>query len=626
MGFQGEDKILFYTIMGIYSEVIVFIALIPFLGIIYAVSFLGASIPLTLFSVNYYKLTLYKKLREEVGAIPFWTGWLISKTGDWHYRDFGVMEKEEIIITDQDLDEYEKQVTFKEAFEKVKEDNEDLTDIIDEKELNDQFVDKTLSQEYQMLELVTSRQIYYFELLKVFFSINDVDVQKILERFSDEKVKVDPKNLNVFEQILYNIIMLKATKKSMTELTNYLEKILHHYGITDKLLYNETLYKKNLLQLKNVEYIRKDVNDVKKETLKNATPLIFSLVTCFITLFLFVYIKTSVIDYIIENQAINNNSVIGMNILYGISFIPMIIGMLVAFYRYKKINIESNQPFAIKFENTMNKRFAFENYCEIRKRMKEYSSDARLYKIFPFQKYRKWWDNDYFFVILPSSYEESLSFDISHVSHKGYPIEAMTTPIVMLDIGTLLGMQIYLMVACTYHFKRLTKVFYSYNLLQNWKNKIYLYLISTLQSKIQLVDIEKQTLKIRVREWQDWAIDQAQQFAVEREKRMQELSKMQRTPRTQVEGYAENGDEKQQENTTTPDTTQVPLNQKKRIYIGIIVTIVIIIFAIILFQVIIPMTITPPTDTPQSAGLNILNRGFGKSVINMLRLISHVTK
>ena len=159
MALHGDDKILFYTVFAIYSETIAFIFLIPFIGILISGIVISISIPATLFAVKYYRLVLRDKLRDEIGSIPFWTGWIIDKNGVWRYIDFGVTEKQEVMISDKDMSVYESETQFQDALEKISDENPDFAELIDSGQFQDQYTDRELAKEYRDVGLATSRQI-----------------------------------------------------------------------------------------------------------------------------------------------------------------------------------------------------------------------------------------------------------------------------------------------------------------------------------------------------------------------------------------------------------------------------------------------------------------------------------
>ena len=608
MGFRGEDKLVFYTIMGIYTEVVVCLFLIPIIGILISGIIIGTSIPLTLFALNYYKLTLYKKLREEIGAIPFWSGWIISKNGDWHYVDFGVVEKEEILVSDEDVQEYEAQYEFQETIEKVKSENEELHDIVDIEQFNDEFVDKKLDREYRWIGLSTSRQIYAFEMIRAFYDITDKKMELLVNKLKEliqeevklkdpEKIQKAREKLSNFENIVLSLSdVMSSSEYKPSKITEFLERKLIDLGITDKIAYNVEQYRNRTIKLRDVERIGKSRDEITKSIKRNALPLVLSLITLFISIGLVIYVRTIVFPYILNYQVLLVDHEIGMLSLTILAFIPMAFAIISILVRIKKINDEEKTPMAINFTNIFTKRFNFDNYCEMKRRLKQYASDARIYKVFPFQKYRKMWDSDHIIVILPSSYEDSMTYDIGNVSHRGYPVEVLTTPYVMLDIGTMYGdIPIYLMIACSYIFKRFTKIFYNYNLLQNWKNKTYLYLISQIQSKYQILEPEKQTLKIQLNEWQNWAVTQIQIMSLAKEQREQEMIKVERTRQLRrMQGQEEDDDEQPQPPQMMP---QKP-NKKKNFAIAFLVLVIIILVIILLIPILTnSLTNTPPPTT-----------------------------
>ncbi|MFA5731715.1 MAG: hypothetical protein WC934_06895 [Acidithiobacillus sp.] len=603
---RGEDKIFFYTVMGIYTEIIVCLFLIPVIGILVSTIIIGVSIPITMFSISYYKLVLFKKLREEIGSIPFWTGWFITKNGDWHYVDFGVVEKEEIQINDAQLDEYENQLHFKEIMEKIKEENDELYDLINESDFEDQYVNSKLDNEYKWIGLSTSRQIYAFEMIRALYDVNDNDlslsiikINEVLKNMKENKTndviqlnellkeQMKNKSFTPFEQVLLELVKInKSNKYSLIEVSEFLENLLIKLNISDKMAYNSEAYKKKILKLHDVERIGKNPSVISSNIKKNSFALISSIISIIINIILLVYMKNVVFVSVIENQILKSTHILIISILFIISFIPVIFGIIYSIKRFKNIQNEAVEPVNINIINQITKNMAFNNFCEIKSRLRQFSSDARIYKVFPFQKYRKMWDSDYIIVILPASYEDSLDFDVGNVSHKGHPVEVQTTPIVMVDIGSLYGnIPMYLMVACTYHFKRFTKIFYNYHLLQNWKNKAYLYLISQIQSKYQITDADKQTLTIRVSEWQNWAIEQAQEFQLDRERREQELLKSRNGNSLQASEHIKALQGQMQEMKQQYEE-QIELiaseKKKKNIIIGVFVILCILLFFILI--------------------------------------------
>lgn len=590
MAFHGEQKIQFYTIISIYTEAILSVILIPTIGIWASLGIMGGSIPLTLFMIKYYRLVLYKNIHEEVMGIPYWTGWIINRIGEWNYIDFGIEKKEEITITDKELDVYENEINFRDTLNKIVQDNEELYEYISEMNIEDEYVDKELSSEYQILKLTTSRQIYIFEMLRAFFEIEEKELESsianVVNIYTKHPIPHNPdllKDLNKFELIIYNILLIikNITSDVITrnvQISDYLEKTLLSFGINDKIAYNNALYSNNIARLHNVERIYKNKEEIRKSILKNTIPLIFSLI-CSILAIIFIGYTKNFVDQLIQGFEIDSNYLIMINVFVFICFIPIILGGYFTFKQFKSIQFEEQKASEIHFNNILTKRGEFDNYCEIRKRLIQYSSDARIYKIYPDQKERQFWDNEYIYVILPNDYESSLEFDKGMINHKGYNVEVMTTPIVMLDIGSILGnFPVYLMLSCTYHFKRFTKIFYTYNLKQNWKDKAYLYIISALQSKITRMEPEKQSLQIRVNEWQDFATTMSQQIGSDIGIRRDEMGKV----RSNLRGNQQQHDE-EDDNGLLDNLGKMNTKKKKYLISGIVVGLIIfvIIFMII---------------------------------------------
>jgi hypothetical protein len=196
-------------------------------------------------------------------------------------------------------------------------------------------------------------------------------------------------------------------------------------------------------------------------------------------------------------------------------------------------------------------------------------------------------------VILPASYQDSLDFDIGYVSHRGYSLETLTTPIVMLDIGSMYGgIPVYLMVACTYHFKRFTKIFYTYNLMQNWKDKVYMYIISKLQAELIKKDPEIQASRIRTNAWKNWAITLTQDITQDRITRRDETFKAKQHSPQPSGQQQEELLEQNPEDVNIQKTVVGILKKKNRIIIGLIVGMVIL-FMALLFFVILPQSFAP---------------------------------
>ncbi len=553
MGFHGEEKILFIQIIMIYTEAIGFVVLIPFVGLGIGSVIMIASIGITLFSIYTYKLWLYRNLREEIGAMRYLTGWLIARSGDWRYVDIGIVNEDEIEISDQELEAYEHEVLFQEVLKNFQETNAEFRQLLNVTEFRDSFVDKDLMKEYTDYGLVSSRQIYAFELLKVILSGTD-EYKKVIE----ELPKI----------------------KEIGKKTAYLESLMKKYKVTDKMAYNSLMYGKKLVRLHDVDYIQKDASDVRKYVIKNSIPLILSFIGSVLAIISLIYIKTVLYTDLVIDQIIEPNVEIAVNVIYGLGFVPIILGFIITIFRIRKIQDECQEPYTIQFNNILSKRNAFESYCEVRHRLKEFGSDARIWKIYPFQKYRHYWNSDYIILILPASFEDSFSFKQGAIGHRGYSVEVTTAPIVMLDIGSLFStIPIYLVIACDYHFKRFTKIFYNYNLLQSWKEKIYLHLISTIQTKLSLLEPEKRTLGIRADQWKEFAIVQSQLFQADKYTQKQELIKNripnQRMPTPPSENGEEEGDD--------DDGEEQQNGSKKK---GIIITIVVIIvILLILFTI-----------------------------------------
>jgi len=104
MAFCIKDKLVFYTMMGNYTGVIVCLLLIPIIGILFAGIIIAISINLSLILLNRLNSILYKKLLAEIKDIPFWSGWIINEDGNWYYFDFGILKKEEMVISDDILE------------------------------------------------------------------------------------------------------------------------------------------------------------------------------------------------------------------------------------------------------------------------------------------------------------------------------------------------------------------------------------------------------------------------------------------------------------------------------------------------------------------------------------------
>lgn len=568
MVFQGRDKLIFINIMAVYSEAIISIAIIPFAGIVPAIIFIICAIPLTFFSMKYYELTLYKKLQEEINGTPHWSGSLIDRSGNWRYVDIPIIEKEEVMISDQDLGNFEKQEMFRNALENVEKENEDVSQLISDARNGEQFVDPALQKQYRELELTTSRQIYCFELVKAYCSVSEEQSNTIIddiEKMIKDGKKIDPKvPMPFFQTVVYNLFLLINKDHQFADITEYLELVIKTAGISETLLTGLDDYRHQTVRMENVEHIARDPNDISKQLKQYVLPMLGMIISVILTIVSITFIRDLFYKQLnSEEIIISANDEIMFNMLISFVIFPIILTFIFIMFSIKKTRKEASAPIAINIQNMMTKRFEFDKYCTIKTRLREYSSDARIYKVYPLQKYRKFIENDFFICVFPSSYDESLTFDMGTVPHRGYSVSTLTTPVVLLEIGTMFtSIPVYLMVACSYHFKRFTKIYYNYNILENWRDKVYYQIIASLQARLNMIKPENQVAKIQKDLWQNWAIEQAQNMGEMREVRANELSKIDHIQRTKMDDYqgqAEqpNSEEEEQEEAEPTQNSQL---------------------------------------------------------------------
>lgn len=581
-----EDKTLFATILIIYSEAVISGILIPIVGFTIPLIMISISVPFTLGGVKYYNLLLYKRLNEEIKGIPFWTGTMIDLNGVWMGIDIPIADKEEINISDQEITDYQNSNQFKNTLEQMKQDNEEFASLLEKPEqFNDTYVnDQEILKLYIPLGLTTSRQIYAFEMISAFYMIDRPKLQQSYQAIQTLiKSNGDPSKLSAFETVMFEVIKIQTTAESdkMGQLSLYLESVLNKFGISDKIAYNNQLYKGKVVQLEYIDKIHKDPAEVRKSFLKRSLPLLLSLLAVLFSIWSIVYIRLIIFPYIAENKTVLPMHELYITVLTSLAFIPIIIGVIFTMRYLKQNNAEEGRPYELHFHNTVTHKTNFENFCELKQRTREYASDSRIYKVYPTKDYRNRWKSEYFICVLPASYEDSLQFDIGSVPHKGYIVQVPTTPVVMQNIGRLYNdVPIFLMVACTYHYKRFTKIFYNYNIRQNWIEKIFLQIIASLNAKMSIMQPNQQSLSVLVKEWEEYALQQVQIFAYQKALQMNETIKSNRSDKL----HNPNQEEEEQQSPQLP-----PVSSKKRTFLMItIIAIIIIVVAIVLGLVLMP--------------------------------------
>lgn len=586
MGFHGQEKIQFLTVIGFYTEVLVFIFLIMFQLLIAGILFLLISVPTTLMFMFTYNLWKREKIHAELGALPWMVGFIVLANGRWVYLDFAVPDKEEIIITDEQVAAFEKNKMFQEAVQNIK---------IDEKDFqvpgeDDRYLppkdkaDRRLAKRYEKYRLVTSRQVFLWELLKIHLKRGSLRISRrkrdkngnIVEEIQPphkeftkhegkkiwKKIKSKMKKLASGEKLIERTIINNDGKEetikhraTLGDRTHYLERQFRKYIGTQNESYivNYRDYHDNRIQLGSVsQYYYDDLynEDRKGQKLK-------------LTILVMVAVVSSVMTLIFGlggyNQSIS---------LAGLIIVPLIFIFVAIFSSLgviKKLMKILKHPLRVEFRNILPPNIEGAALCYLERSIKEEIADARIYRlnVFKFP-----WKMDEIMVVLPASYEESFDFDIGRIPFKGYTWEAQTTPMVFVEIYELFnGTKVFMARGCSYIYNKVATIFYDYNIHQNWLVKIYLYLIGTLRAKIEIMNSKYIQERMRTENWKGQALRSSQIASDDSRRIQQELMKRR---------AASHGEQQQQMEQVNPSI----LDNRKFVYL--LLLLVIILFIIVL--------------------------------------------
>lgn len=522
--FSGEQKLGLFFIMYIYTTFILSILLVKYWGVF---SFLlgFSSFPIMQITTFTYRLYMYKKSREELEGYKYFMGWLITSEGNWHNVDIGIDDYEEIDTTDQEMNDFEKRMEFSKAIEEVKKENPELQEKIEEDVENDQFIETELSKDYKEFGLVTSRQIYCFELIRK-FEKNKVKLQPIIDKLKE------------------------ISSDNIGEKTSFLESKMIELNITEdeikKLINNEVGYYDKTVQLENISEVRKNPEDIKSIV----TPFMRFILVCIILVILNVFVgifnnyiltdlksisDTTALDDI-ENIVIKTTTVSTyITVISLVLIVAIVVFAILSIRVANKFKSTSTEPYKIVFQNKINSTLSVNALCYLRTKIAEFPSDALIYKVTPLQDpkeldpkktvHGRIWASDTVYMILPQKWGETFEFKTGYIGHKGQVVGVPSASLVMIEVGRIFKEPMYLVIGSNYHYKRLTRVYHNYNMLQNWKNKAYQYVISELESKLAMTKPELQSANIRSTKWKKFAIGQAQLFLKDEIERHQELRK-----------------------------------------------------------------------------------------------------
>jgi hypothetical protein len=501
--FHGEEKIFITTLFTVYAEFFAVFIVGLLLGFIAAIVFAVVAFPVTAISVFTYSIWKKEKIRDELGALQWFTGFVVTKNGKWHYIDFALDDKEHINISDEQLAQYQKTESFKQAIRQAQ--IYDKTIEVPSGKKNyappKDFVDRSLAQRYAKYHLYTSRQIYLFELLRLYMT-QDKKLPKSVVGKEDYNKK---KTLHDQWKLIKAELNGRLANADIGEKTAYLE-----------VEFNKYLKDIDLLQVKLKEYGERKIQLVEvekqffnEETVKAQTNRIkLGSFVAFIPLIISI-ILTIVWHY---DATISVITIISP---------PIVIGVLTIFF-YKRImkavlGIIQN-PVQIVFKNNITKTMHHSALLFLKSEISRIVPNAQIYSLSalhsPFVENPE--DKWEFIGILPAEFNDSFDFNVGYIPFQGYSWPALTTPFVMVEIAQLFnGLHVYLFVGSTFQFKNTSQLFYDYNIFQHWLNKIYLYQIATLQSKIELIYPKKAIADQRAETWKDLAITVAQQSTLD---------------------------------------------------------------------------------------------------------------